>query len=600
MFESEANSKVLAGAELPPEIVARFAESRATVGQRTLLPWGEHCTECVWPTCYTTCDLYAARPDGRCRRFVEGMVRIDSPGALNGYILKITFKRWAKLWCMGNSRLHPLASADRREKADLRVAGMIQWVPITALQNELIHKRYSLKKRWARRPQSEARPNCFLLECYNPGAKTISMTLTLRRDDSPIPFQKLLPMQPGFNRHHVGMEEIARTFSLSSPFQIELVPNEISEGATLYFGAMDFAVDQAYAAPKAAKSKPRICKCVVWDLDHTLWDGILLEDGPEKIRLKPRIAEIVKQLDSRGILLSVASKNNPDDALAALRRFGLEEYFLFPQIGWEPKSQSLRKLAAQLNIGLDSLLFIDDSAFERGEVAAACPEVMIADAADYLGILDRPDCQAPVTEESKKRRLFYREQQVRDHAQHEFAGDYLAFLRECNLRLTIRSLEESNLERVHELTQRTNQMNFSGNRYTRERLRELMADEKVDTYVIDCEDRFGSYGTIGFCTVQSRQPRMTDLMFSCRVQAKRVEHAVFSYLLHRYRALGDFFADYRKTEKNAKTGRVFEEIGFETLGVQEGTTNLVFRKENAVPDDGIAAIVDVTESVTTA
>jgi FkbH-like protein len=366
---------------------------------------------------------------------------------------------------------------------------------------------------------------------------------------------------------------------------------------------MDFVLDRAFAPKKSAeaKSKPRICKCVVWDLDHTMWDGILLEDGPEKVKLKPNIPEILNQLDRRGILLSIVSKNNYDDAMAVLQRFGVDEYFLFPQISWEPKSQSIRNLASRLNLGQDSLLFIDDSAFERGEVAAACPEVMIADAAEYLRILDRADCQAPVTEESKNRRLFYREQQVREYAQQEYGGDYITFLRDCNMRLTIRALEASNLERVHELTQRTNQMNFSGNRYTRERLRELTDRKDIDSYVIDCEDRFGSYGTIGFCTVNRLESRMTDLMFSCRVQAKRVEHAVFTHLLNRYRPLGgDFFADYRKTDKNAKTGRVFDEVGFEVLAVKDGVTNLVFRKNMSIPDDGIAAVVDTTEQVTSA
>jgi hypothetical protein len=105
-------------------------------------------------------------------------------------------------------------------------------------------------------------------------------------------------------------------------------------------------------------------------------------------------------------------------------------------------------------------------------------------------------------------------QQIREQAQEQFSGDYSAFLQQSNMRLSIRSLQLVNLERAHELTQRTNQMNFSGNRYTRERLRELMDDPETDCYVIDCEEQFGSYGTVGFYTVNRCGPRMTDLMFS--------------------------------------------------------------------------------------
>ncbi len=120
-------------------------------------------------------------------------------------------------------------------------------------------------------------------------------------------------------------------------------------------------------------------------------------------------------------------------------------------------------------------------------------------------------------------------------------------------------MTEENLERVHELTQRTNQMNFSGNRYDREVLRKLLASPYLDTFVLSCEDRFGSYGVIGFSIVDRREPRMTDLMFSCRIQSKRVEHAFLASVIRRYIAETgkDFYANYRKTPRNAPSGQVF-------------------------------------------
>ena len=531
MYESESNAHVASLRELPKEILARFAESRVSVTKRTLIPWGEHCTECVWPTCYTTCDLYRPRLDGRCQRFVEGMVRIDCPGSLNAYLLKITFKPWAKLWAVANTNLHTLSEADALEQKDRRLASGIQLIPIKALKAEAMRKRYAWKKRSARRGESSGEaPNCLLIECYNPGTEAVSMTLIVRGDQPERPYQALLPMTPGFNRHRLDMAEMAKLIDPGSPFDIEITPNEVTGNCTLYFGAIDFVIDGAYAPPKpgakAATQGPKICKCVVWDLDNTLWDGILIEDGRERLRLKPFIPEILKTLDERGILISAVSKNNPEDALAALQNFGVADYFLFPQISWNPKSIGVQKVAASLNIGIDSLLFVDDSVFEREEVKSVCPDVAVLDAAEYKTILTRPDCQTPVTEESRKRRLFYREQNVRDTAQKGFDGDYSSFLRDCHLHLAMQPMTEANLERVHELTQRTNQMNFSGNRYSREQLHQLLADPDIDTYVLDCEDRFGAYGIIGFSTVRRQQNCMTDLMFSCRIQAKRVEHSV--------------------------------------------------------------------------
>jgi len=112
MYEAEVNNSIESIDSLPPDIRRRFAEFRDQIVARTTLPWGEHCTECVWPTCYTTCELYSPRTDGACRQFVDGMVRIDHKEGLSPYLLKLRFKGWAKLWTVGNLHLRPLSKAD--------------------------------------------------------------------------------------------------------------------------------------------------------------------------------------------------------------------------------------------------------------------------------------------------------------------------------------------------------------------------------------------------------------------------------------------------------------------------------------------------------
>ncbi len=563
MHESEANIIVGESHEIPPEILSRFAESRRTVTKRTLIPWSEHCTECAWPTCYQTCDLYEPRTDGKCRRFREGMVRIDHKDALNSYLLKISFKRWAKLWAPAHLTLHTLEAADRAEQRDLRIAGYIQAIPWNPARNAVSGKRYSLKKRLAVRASGDGElPHHFLIECYNPNSETVSITLSVRTDASALQFQKLFHMCSGFNRYRVAASEISRMVDLSRPLQIDLTPNEIADGLTLYFGAMDFVVDPAFetsASTRAAAgdpAKPRICKCVVWDLDNTLWDGTLMEDGAENIRLKPGVRQILMDLDRRGILISAASKNDYEDAVSVLRRFEIEEYFVFPQISWNPKSQAIEEIAKNLNIGIDSLLFIDDSPFEIAQVSTVLPDVMVMEAARYEELLELPECQGTATEEGRQRRLFYRDLGIRQRAEADFHGDYGAFLAECNMRMVIVPMDEANLERVHELTQRTNQMNFSGNRYSRQRLSEFLGDESVETCVIDCTDRFGSYGVVGFCVVSLPDTRMIDLMFSCRIQGKRVEHAFISYLLRKYAAMDkSLTVDYRRTKRTRSPER---------------------------------------------
>ncbi len=592
MYETESNSKVESVNQLSGEVISAFKELTGKVSARTVLPWSEHCTECVWPTCYSTCDLYSPREDGRCRRFTDGMVRIECPEASNSYLLKIRFKQWGKLWAPASIRLHPIDKALRLEQRDHRIGSTLYQISLpTSIKTTLVNKRYSYKKRVASRPgDSDRLPTSFLLECYNPESHNVRLSLTMRSVDErvKIPFQKLFDLNPGFHRLRVGLEEITKRLDVRHPFTVELIPNDDETETTLYFGLMEFVEEAPQPSEKAKK-----LKCVVWDLDNTLWDGILVEDGPSKLRLKAGIIGIIEALDGRGILHSIASKNNRDEALQVLKDLQIDQYFLCPQISWQPKSEGIKAIAEQLNIGRDTLLFIDDTDFELEQVKSTCPDVQVLNAREYRTLLQMNEFQVPVTEESRNRRKMYQLESTRQDLAAQFGDDYMAFLKDCNIRLNIRPMTEDNLQRVHELTQRTNQMNFSGNRYDREVLKVIINTPYLDTYVLDCEDRFGSYGVVGFSIVDSREPRMTDLMFSCRIQSKRVEHAFLEHIVQKYitESGRDFHANYRKTPRNAPSGKVFDDLGMETATIKDGVSSLVFSKDREVPDDEIVHVV---------
>jgi len=592
MYETESNSKVESVNQLSGEVISAFKELTGKVSARTVLPWSEHCTECVWPTCYSTCDLYSPREDGRCRRFTDGMVRIECPEASNSYLLKIRFKQWGKLWAPASIRLHPIDKALKLEQRDHRIGSTLYQISLpTSIKTTLVNKRYSYKKRVASRPgDSDRLPTSFLLECYNPESHNVRLSLTMRSVDErvKIPFQKLFDLNPGFHRLRVGLEEITKRLDVRHPFTVELIPNDDETETTLYFGLMEFVEEAPQPSEKAKK-----LKCVVWDLDNTLWDGILVEDGPSKLRLKAGIVGIIEALDGRGILHSIASKNNRDETLQVLKDLQIDQYFLCPQISWQPKSEGIKAIAEQLNIGRDTLLFIDDTDFELEQVKSTCPDVQVLNAREYQTLLQMNEFQVPVTEESRNRRKMYQLESTRQDLAAQFGDDYMAFLKDCNIRLNIRPMTEDNLQRVHELTQRTNQMNFSGNRYDREVLKVIISTPYLDTYVLDCEDRFGSYGVVGFSIVDSREPRMTDLMFSCRIQSKRVEHAFLGHIAQKYitESGRDFHANYRKTPRNAPSGKVFDDLGMETASIKDGVSSLVFSKDREVPDDEIVHIV---------
>ena len=182
------------------------------------------------------------------------------------------------------------------------------------------------------------------------------------------------------------------------------------------------------ASPKIQK---RI-KCVVWDLDGTIWDGILMESC--EVRLRPGIRHIIETLDHRGILHSIASKNSYRDAVCKLKELGLEEYFLYPEINWNAKSASIGSIRKNLNIHTDSILFVDDDPRERDEVNSVYPNIRCVDASDVGTLPDMP-CLNPrfITEDSKKRRRMYLSDIRRRKAEAEFQGPRKEFLATLNI-----------------------------------------------------------------------------------------------------------------------------------------------------------------------
>ena len=213
MYESEVNHMLESIDTLPPGIVQQFAEMRAEVQARTLLPWGEHCTECVWPTCYTTCELYSPRIDGNCRLFIDGMVRIDVDNSLSPYLLKLRFKRWGKLWTAGNLTMHDLQEAERKEKANVMIGAAARSTPLPRpLKTKVLAKVAYRRRRGAETASpSPEPPDCFLLEVYNPQPVPIDLTLTIRlrsQQTTLRAFHRAISVPSGFVRAQVPFADI--------------------------------------------------------------------------------------------------------------------------------------------------------------------------------------------------------------------------------------------------------------------------------------------------------------------------------------------------------------------------------------------------------
>lgn len=287
-------------------------------------------------------------------------------------------------------------------------------------------------------------------------------------------------------------------------------------------------------------------KVLALDADQVLWGGVIAEDGLDGVHLGPdhpgRAFQLFQQhvlaLKQRGILLALVSRNTADDVWQMFDRHPEMQLrrsdIAAARINWQPKSQNLRELAAELNLGLDAFVFVDDDPVNRAEVEANAPGVVVvplpSDAAEYCHALSRLWCfdAAAVTDEDLGRTAMIRQEQLRQEGLAAADGmeSYLASL---GLVVEMRLAESGELPRVAQLTQKTNQFNLSLKRRSLVEIQALARDARV--YVIRANDRFGDYGLVGVCIlvpdgVEPGQFQFDTLLLSCRALGRGVEDAL--------------------------------------------------------------------------
>lgn len=338
---------------------------------------------------------------------------------------------------------------------------------------------------------------------------------------------------------------------------------------------------------KSSENTPKI-KLLIWDLDHTLWDGILSEN--DQITLKPKVVEVIRELDRRGILQSIASKNNFEDAWEKLKEFGLEQYFLYPQINWAPKSEAVASIVDQLSIGINTVAFIDDQDFEREEVRFVHPEVRCYPHSMAGEILSLPDFVPQfITPESALRRSLYQTDILRK-VEEEKIGSNQSFLESLDMQFKVSLATPNDLQRVEELTQRTNQLNATGYTYSYEELEAFINSPNHLLLVAELVDKFGTYGKIGVALIEINESAWTLklLLMSCRVMSRGVGKVLLSYISNQARKAGKpIQAEFRPTDRNRAMYITYRFSGFEEAETYPDGGQLLVnnsREEEAYPD----------------
>lgn len=266
-------------------------------------------------------------------------------------------------------------------------------------------------------------------------------------------------------------------------------------------------------------------KLVVWDLDDTFWKGTLSE-GP--VTLIDKNVETIKYLVDHGVMNSIVSKNNFDDARRELEKHGLWEYFVFPSIDWSPKGARIKGVIENMALRPDNVLFIDDNAMNLREASYILPRIMTLDAAklpelwDALGKITK-------TDPSRKRLKQYRILETKCEAKSQ-SGSIDDFLRESGISAVIRRPEESELERIHEMVMRTNQLNFTKDRCSIEELAGQYASPDFDMGIVEVSDKYGDYGIVGFYSVDKRTRSLRHFLFSCRTLGMGIEQYTYQQI----------------------------------------------------------------------
>ena len=334
-----------------------------------------------------------------------------------------------------------------------------------------------------------------------------------------------------------------------------------------------------YIKPFSSKNK----KCIVLDLDNTLWGGIVGEDGFDGIELGhtsngKAFVDFQKYLLSlwhQGIILAINSKNNYDDAMKVIREHPNmildEKKFASIQINWNDKAQNLKQIADEINIGTNSMVFFDDDKINQERIKQEFPEVLTIelpkDPSQYSSILKELNDFNVLqrTDEDTKRGEMYAQQRERNELKQSISN-LDDFLKQLNIQVKIKKSNEFLIPRISQLTLKTNQFNLTTKRYHEEEIRELTNNTNFEVGCAQVIDKFGDNGITGVYIVDKNEKSwiIDTFLLSCRIMGRGIENAILSHILKDAKQNGveEIRAEFIPTEKNKPSENFLSDFGF--------------------------------------
>ena len=336
-------------------------------------------------------------------------------------------------------------------------------------------------------------------------------------------------------------------------------------------------------------------KCLVLDCDNTLWGGVVGEDGMEGIKVGPsypgspfyEFQQEILSLRNRGVILALCSKNNEQDVIDVLNQHSgmliKEEHISSHRINWQNKADNIREIAEELNIGLDSFVFIDDSSFEIELVNIELPQVTTIQvnpkrSIEYKGLL--ANCglfdTLSFSKEDRKRGGMYKSEVSRKKSA-KGTNNIDEYLESLGMKMTLGFCNETNIARISQLTQRTNQFNLTTKRYTEGDIRQMVQSNHFRVIYFQLADKFGDYGIVGVCILklQDASFEIDTLLMSCRILGRKVESTLISELeLYSLReGIGNINGSFLRTKKNHQVEDLLDRFGYNVVTEDSGMKN---------------------------
>ena len=361
-------------------------------------------------------------------------------------------------------------------------------------------------------------------------------------------------------------------------------------GSFVFSGSfLSVIADEYMGYIKALKNLSR--KCIVLDLDNVLWGGIIGEDGFDGIRLgkdSPGNAyvdfqRLLLSYYNRGIILAINSRNNYEDAIKVIREHPYmvlrEKHFAAMRINWQDKVQNMIELAEEINVGLDSMVFVDDNPREREQIKQALPQVLVVDIPPspflYRQALESPNDfnVLALTEEDKMRGEMYYARRMRKQLEKSMVS-LEDFLRSLEMKIVIKHADDFTLPRITRLINKTNQFNLTTRRYTDVEIKKMRENrDEFDIYSLQVIDKFGDEGIVGVAIVR-KEPQtwiLDSFLMSCRVIGRKVETAFLAKIVAdaRKKDISTIVGEYIPTQKNAPVKSFYLDHGFRKFQ-QEG------------------------------